>query len=388
MSEIGLKMEYNLDFLENIYSILNKYKEKENKSGNNISILKISGKDHDEVVVCRLIAFLLNPKENHNQDVKFLNLFLEEIGEETIQQNENFDVITEFPTDQGRRIDIVLKSNKRFIPIEVKIYASDQKEQCVHYYNYSHSNYNAEKVFYLTPYEHMPDESSKGDLKLGETLKLITFKEQILNWLENCEKDNSNYTPMLLELIRELKIAIRKFCGLVENKEMNEELLKEILKNENNLEAAKAIYSVGQEIKPILLWENFCKKIELKLGDWHKFNYEEEYDSNNALTVSVCDAKIFIHFYELFSYIVIDVDNNQELSEKIENELKETYTNFIYEKPTDTGFAINNTKDFFIGHATESPFELCNQIKNEKEVIINKMREFIEFVSKISMQLL
>ena len=75
-------------------------------------------------------------------------------------------------------------------------------------------------------------------------------------------------------------------------------------------------------------------------------------------------------------------------SEKIENELKETYTNFIYEKPTDTGFAINNTKDFFIGHATESPFELCNQIKNEKEVIINKMREFIEFVSKISMQLL
>ena len=121
MSEMGLKMEYNLDFLENIYSILNKYKEKENKTGNNISILKISSKDHDEVVVCRLIAFLLNPKENHNQDVKFLNLFLEEMGEETIQQNENFDVITEFPTDQGRRIDIVLKSNKRFIPIEVKI---------------------------------------------------------------------------------------------------------------------------------------------------------------------------------------------------------------------------------------------------------------------------
>ena len=319
MSEMGLKMEYNLDFLENIYSILNKYKEKENKSGNNISILKISGKDHDEVVVCRLIAFLLNPKENHNQDVKFLNLFLEEIGEETIRQNENFDVITEFPTE-GRRIDIVLKSNKRFIPIEVKIYASDQKEQCVHYYNYSHSNYNAEKVFYLTPYEHMPDESSKGDLKLGETLKLITFKEQILNWLENCEKDNSDYTPMLLELIRELKIAIRKFCGLVENKEMNEELLKEILKNENNLEAAKAICSAEKSINPNDLWKNFCNNIEQKtIGGWHEYAKNEE----NTLTVYV--EEIDVDFTELFNSIFItskaDISKTQkqEIFEKLRN---------------------------------------------------------------------
>ncbi len=385
MSEMGLKMEYNLDFLENIYSILNKYKEKENKSGNNISILKISGKDHDEVVVCRLIAFLLNPKENHNQDVKFLNLFLEEIGEETIQQNENFDVITEFPTDQGRRIDIVLKSNKRFIPIEVKIYASDQKEQCVHYYNYSHSNYNAEKVFYLTPYEHMPDESSKGDLKLGETLKLITFKEQILNWLENCEKDNSDYTPMLLELIRELKIAIRKFCGLVENKEMNEELLKEILKNENNLEAAKAICSAEKSINPNDLWKNFCNNIEQKtIGGWHEFEQHEK----NTLTVHIED-EIEVDFTECFNSLFITCTEDvfsetqkQELFEKLRKKLTEAKFE-CGDIDLTRGFNISNTKEFFLDNASVSPLDLYFIFIYKKEQIIERIKAFISLIYEI-----
>lgn len=375
-------MEYNLDFLENIYSILNKYKEKENKSGNNISILKISGKDHDEVVICRLIAFLLNPKENHNQDVKFLNLFLDEIGE-TIQQNENFDVITEFPTDQGRRIDIVLKSNKRFIPIEVKIYASDQKEQCVHYYNYSHSNYNAEKVFYLTPYEHTPDESSKGDLKPGETLKLITFKEQILNWLENCEKDNSNYTPMLLELIRELKIAIRKFCGLVENKEMNEELLKEIMKSENNLEVAKAICSAEKSINPNDLWKNFCNNIEQNtIGDWHEYAKNEE----NTLTVYV--EEIDVDFTELFNSIFItstaDISKTrrQEIFEKLRNILINENFN-CGEIDIERGFNVSNTKEFFLRNGTESQFDLYFLFIYKKEQIIERIKAFISLINEI-----
>lgn len=379
---MGLKMEYNLDFLENIYSILNKYKEKENKSGNNISILKISGKDHDEVVICRLIAFLLNPKENHNQDVKFLNLFLDEIGE-TIQQNENFDVITEFPTDQGRRIDIVLKSNKRFIPIEVKIYASDQKEQCVHYYNYSHSNYNAEKVFYLTPYEHTPDESSKGDLKPGETLKLITFKEQILNWLENCEKDNSNYTPMLLELIRELKIAIRKFCGLVENKEMNEELLKEIMKSENNLEVAKAICSAEKSINPNDLWKNFCNNIEQNtIGDWHEYAKNEE----NTLTVYV--EEIDVDFTELFNSIFItstaDISKTrrQEIFEKLRNILINENFN-CGEIDIERGFNVSNTKEFFLRNGTESQFDLYFLFIYKKEQIIERIKAFISLINEI-----
>ena len=88
-------MEYNSDVLSRIHSILKKYKEQEERSGTNISILKVTGKDHSEVVICRLIAFLLNPKEMHKQDSKFLNLFLTEIGEKPAQQDEEFTVATE-----------------------------------------------------------------------------------------------------------------------------------------------------------------------------------------------------------------------------------------------------------------------------------------------------
>lgn len=374
-------MEYNFDFLNTVYNILIKYKEEEKKTGNTISILKISGKDHDEVVICRLIAFLLNPKEQHYQNTKFLNLFLEEIGESIIQIDEKFEVITEFPTDKGRRIDIVLKSNKRFIPFEVKIYANDQKEQCVHYYNFSHQNFNAEKVFYLTPYEHTPDNSSTGDLKIGKTLKLITFREQILNWLDKCEKDDTNYTPLLIEFIRELKLAIRRFCGLVENKEMNDELLKEIMKTEQTIEAAKAIYSIGQEIKPILLWENFCKEIQ----NDNLLSDEPEY-GNEMLRVFA--NYIDIYFVDIFSYIEItssssNIDDTQkkQLFEKLYNVL----INQGYEctKVEQNGFTINNTRTKFLD--TQNPFELYKTFTNqdEKNKLIKKMQDFSDLVYNI-----
>ena len=38
---------------------------------------------------------------------------------------------------------------------------------------------------------------------------------------------------------------------------MNEEILKEIIKDDNNLKAAKAICSIEKEIRPDSLWEKF-----------------------------------------------------------------------------------------------------------------------------------
>ncbi|MBD5411452.1 MAG: PD-(D/E)XK nuclease family protein [Treponema sp.] len=379
-------MEYNSDVLSRIHSILKKYKEQEERSGTNISILKVTGKDHSEVVICRLIAFLLNPKEMHKQGSKFLNLFLTEIGEKPVQQDEEFTVATEYQTDGKRRIDIVLKSNKRFIPFEVKIYATDQKEQCAHYYHFAHKRYNAEKVFYLTPDEHKPDESSVGDLKLGSTLQLITFREHVLQWLEKCESDTAGYTPILIELIRELKIAIRKFCGLEENKEMSEEILKEIMKDDNSLEAAKTIYAVGKEINGSILWEEFCKGLKPNWPeDFHQFNYSEEYESNNALTVSLAEQKVYIHFHALFSYIDIDIQDDKALAEKIQNALKDKYNNFDYTDITDmsNGFQIYKTKEYFTGNSVDNPFDIYILFKNNKDEVFKKMQEFIEYIDII-----
>lgn len=74
-------MIYDFSFLEDIYKKLKNYEIKIHNEGTDINILQIAGKEHSEVVICRLIAFLLNPSEKHGKKATFLNFFLQEIGE-------------------------------------------------------------------------------------------------------------------------------------------------------------------------------------------------------------------------------------------------------------------------------------------------------------------
>lgn len=46
-------------------------------------------------------------------------------------------VTAEYAIDDERRIDIVIEIGSYFLPIEVKIYAADQKSQCFDYYQYA-----------------------------------------------------------------------------------------------------------------------------------------------------------------------------------------------------------------------------------------------------------
>ena len=43
-------------------------------------------------------------------------------------------VYREYQIDDSRRIDFAIKTSEKFIPIEVKIYASEQQNQCFDYY--------------------------------------------------------------------------------------------------------------------------------------------------------------------------------------------------------------------------------------------------------------
>lgn len=374
-------MDYNFLFLKEVSDIIKRYEAESLQKGNNVNILQITGKDHNEVVICRLLAFLLNPNEKHNYGAKFLNLFLEEIGESpvSIEELKNLAVLTEFPTNKGRRIDLVIQSKNRFIPFEVKIYATDQKEQCIHYYEFSNERYKAEKVYYLTPDGHEPDESSKGGSKLinGQNLKCISFRKEILNWIEVCEKD----CGVCNKLIYELKIAIRKFCGLLENMEMTNEILDKILEDEDSFTAAKAIYAVGKEINQNILWENFCNNIgKNTLGDWHQYPSPEA-DNPEAISVYLHDDTIRIEFYESFSWLYIDV-TGKDLVNKIFDGLKSHFEDFNYGRISDNGFVINNTSKFFIDNSSDSPFDFYKLFTKQKDDIIKKMQEFIGIVER------
>ena len=97
----------------------------------------------------KFLAELLNPKGSHGQGSKFLDLFIQQfdiknVDSETSKVSVEESIGNKTPTTGGR-IDILIEdTNKHTIIIENKIYASDQENQLLRYYNYSRDN-----IFYF-----------------------------------------------------------------------------------------------------------------------------------------------------------------------------------------------------------------------------------------------
>ena len=88
-----------------------------------------------EVIICRFIGDLLDPRGKHKLGSVGLQLFMELVFKEKHDDDyyQNFKISTEYILENKRRIDIVIEGNERFIPIEVKIDAKDQENQCYDY---------------------------------------------------------------------------------------------------------------------------------------------------------------------------------------------------------------------------------------------------------------
>ncbi len=378
-------MDYS--FLKSINDIIDKYENENKTTGTNINILQIANKDDDEVVICRLIAFLLNPKECHGQKEKFLDLFLQTIGEKgenpvSDDELKSLKVVTEYPTNKNRRIDIVIKSNKRFLPFEVKIDAKDQDEQCKHYYDFSSNQkpVGAEKVFYLTKDGHKPNKSSSAGLEVGKSLVLLSFQEHILKWLKKCE-DNSLSQP-LKEFLRELIFDIKNFCKLSEDRRMNKEIFALL---NNNRDASKLIYEAIKEINDkTTLWNSFWRTIynsDLFDIDGHQINCKQGEES--PLTVSIIDKEdkqIELDFHDEFSYLFLAC-NNKNISEEIIKELNQRF-NFICSDIKPNGFSINNIKTYFFEEDC-SEFSMYDFLTNKPDEIKEKMFNIIKTIYNI-----
>ena len=107
----------------------------------------------------RSLSDLLNPEGAHGCGTLFLKSFLEKVLNKR-QLNDtslsHTDIIKEIVIDSERRIDIVIKNTCFFIPIEVKIYASEQNGQCYDYYEYAKTVDSNASIVYLTLFGNMP----------------------------------------------------------------------------------------------------------------------------------------------------------------------------------------------------------------------------------------
>jgi hypothetical protein len=146
----------------------------------------------------------------------------------------NARVYTEYSTDVRRRIDIVIDDGKMFIPIEVKIYAKDQENQISDYARFSLLKKNSNiPVLYLTIDGKDPDNAN-----VNEYIS-ISFKRDVLLWLNKCLRDNDteNIVP-IREILKQLIVAIKSVCGKSEDEKMENAIEKLITDSEDKVKAA------------------------------------------------------------------------------------------------------------------------------------------------------
>lgn len=245
------------------------------KTGARFNIFQIADIASDEVIVCKVLHELLNPKGCHHQGTVYLELFLRLVLKMNDFDYTTAEVHREYVTTQNRRIDLVIRNTEYFIPIEVKIYAGDQQRQCYDYYKMAKG---IAKVCYLTLYGTPPSEySAKGLTHDGEDsyeeVWLLSFKNDILEWLYACATHRTTITlAPIREIIIQLISVIRMLTGqLEEGKEL--EMKELIMQSSENIQSAFAIESALKESKIAMLkkvfsvLENECAKLDLIRAD-------------------------------------------------------------------------------------------------------------------------
>jgi len=233
--------------LTDVADIRKNFEAKWQETGEKYNLFNVAGIAHKEVIMCRVLADLLDPHGKHCQGSRYLRLFWETISlklKSPLELSiENTKVTAEYVIDENRRIDITFEDGRIFVPIEVKIWAGDQPKQVADYFAFAKTkNKNVHvPVFYLTVDGHEPSEFSKAGVGKDDYIQL-SFKDNILTWLDACVRGNTPETTVpVRENLRQLIAAIKSLCGKSEDAEMEDAIFKLIIKDDDTVRAALAI---------------------------------------------------------------------------------------------------------------------------------------------------
>lgn len=200
--------------LERLEAILNEF--------NPLNVLKV---DHYEIRHSNMLAWLLNPKENHSLADAFIKKFLAEV----IITNDNLETdLDAFNVQEmnffdfkikreWQNIDILLESHseKVVVIIENKIHASESKGQLKKYHDIiasEYKNYQIIPVFLsLDGYE--PSDDRYGIISYIQILHILKFITEIQK--ENLNKKVLDFIAYYLKILEVLTMEnedIKKLC--------------------------------------------------------------------------------------------------------------------------------------------------------------------------------
>lgn len=267
--------------IQSINSIINNYKRIAYHSGDNYNIFKVLNIESNEVKLhSAFIADLLNPKGSHGFKSSFLQLFLARLKitdfdypSATIKVEQYLGKVTDI---NGGRIDIDIKDKNGYhIIIENKIYARDQENQLIRYFNYGKDRCKKFKLYYLTLEGEMPDEEascseSNNGIKLVQSVDyfILSYRDHIKDWMENCREKATN-KPLLREAISHYINLIKYLTNQSLNSDMNEEVIKELLKPDHvkNLANLKESIVLAQIELQKIFWGKLIHRLKAENYD-------------------------------------------------------------------------------------------------------------------------
>ncbi len=245
-----------------------KYEEIKKINGENFNIFSILNMERYEVKTHSYFIYeLINPKGSHDQKALFLKLFFKDVLKLELDKDVAFEKIQvkrEDPTDEKRRIDFTIETDKRIIAIEMKIDASDQPNQLSNYSNFikEHKPNKEQKLYYLTLFGTEASEKSTNELEVEKDYHTISFRLEIYKWLNSCIEKSATI-PTLREGLVHYKNLIQKITNQISDR-LGEEM-ENILKTPEDIKAVNTLvreYPIILAKKEVEFWETLYEEID------------------------------------------------------------------------------------------------------------------------------
>lgn len=303
-------------------TLIEKLKTVSFNSGNTKSanILYMLGVENNEVIICRLLASLIEPNGLHCLGIEPLKIFFKCINVNKKYSDNmlsNAMVETEELISDNRRVDIVIHIDNDVIPIEVKLYAKDQDAQLCDYFNYykaidKDTDKDIDKIYYLTIDGKEPSKSSVGNLK-KENYSCISFFKEIYSFLSDLEELSTGAENDLIKIIKDFKEVISNLRSDEENmKEIVEKITKCFEDNNNQvdtefLQIVKYSDKIWDEIRFLTLKNSIEEKTNNKysLKREIKNKGELDFDTHCKYAITYDEREVTYLAIDLNLYIVI-----------------------------------------------------------------------------------
>ncbi len=231
-------------------------------SGEAFNIFQITKIERAEVNThSAMIAELLSPRGSHGKGALFLKHLLSDMGIEYSCSLKEAEVRKEqsFAVDQGR-VDVVVHLRDQIILIENKIDAQDGYQQLKKYADAGRESGKPWHLWYLTKDGRDAEEFSHQ----GVEYRRVSYREHILNWLEQCITLSVD-TPALEHALIQYRNLVQKITGASMTNTLQNELTR-LLSLGENFKHADAIAKALPRAKGAVLF-SFFQKVQSTLAN-------------------------------------------------------------------------------------------------------------------------